>query len=611
MKYSVCFFLAIMTVALWSGCSKSEGPTSATNPADTAAVSAHVQQAYGSMESEFDLWFNNKFHNATDFDRLNFQNANAAYKEALRLDPSNREANFGAGITEVLTAYADTEINSSVKRWESYINSHPFSGSLLNTGIPLATQPLSIPLLPTAINTFEMFAVALDDPPLISEIQATVRNRLLPRIDYAIARLAVVEQDSLFKFKVSGKMQGDSSLLPVYLYITEIYLTDAGLQAARMGLESFLMYSFDLPDYSQSSLVNALQQDNTSFLVLAPDGATRAQDAKNAFQTFLDKTTTGIHFLETFSGHRNDAAVKIGTGRLKQESIDSAKVYIQRARNSLAAPIDLVLKRADTEGNDYTIQVYLAEWFDNPPQNPKSQFFPAYTVSPSGTRGVVLKFSAQTYADFSFPDPTFHGLLPGMTNDRLKRILRIDQQFGFDWRGYAFFRSYQDISYATVKIQTALHTYTRLTDQFGSFRFVITDADYESFRLYIDYGNGDVELESADSMVITPKTKDYRRIDIPPRPQNLALSTVTSPLGVQLSWDPQYPNSDYAIQRAIGSGTTPSDYDSAYFYQSGYVDYNVTSGTTYRYRLRTLIYFSPFSYSPKDPLYSEIQDIVP
>jgi hypothetical protein len=584
--------------------------TGSTEPSisDTTRANQQMQLAYESLENQFQFWFNNNLHSASDYDQLNFQLANAAYKQALQYNPTSAEAHFGAAITEILCAYADTAINNTIKRWQGTSGASS-AGLAMDGGIPLATRSFSPPLLQASVNIVEMYKLALNDPPLISELQALIRDRLLPRVNYAIGQLASVEIDTTFRYRISGKMQGDADLQPVYLYVTEAFLTDAGLQATKFLLEQFLVYRFDLPDYTQASLLEALRQENTTFFVLAPDGAAHSQNAKSSFDSMLDKISNGIHFLETFSGSRNDAAVKLAD--IKRQDLDSAKVYIQKAQSSMHVPQSILLRDADSDGNDYTVQIHLAAFFDNPPQYPKSQLFPQYTVAPSGPKNVDLQFVAQSYGEFTFPDPTFRGMFPGLSNETLKRILRIDEEFGYDLRLYAYDEGlYTPITNATVRLQTPAQSYSRTTDESGYARILILDQDQVSYRLFINHGSGEVELQASQPFLIRAKVRDYQTIFIPQQPTGLVLQRIASPLAIQLTWSPSN-FGNIAIQRSVGSGSNPVDLDSTYA-GGVYTDYGVAAGQTYRYRVRTWRgSFNFWGLYPKDNFYSNIAEIVP
>lgn len=599
--------ITILLSILMLGCDKATGPESSTSQTKT-------DQAYTSLENQFSFWANNTFSNTSSYDRLSFQEANTLYKDAVSLDPNNTEAQFGAALTELLVAYSDPQINDVIKRWESSMNKKSLSKALFNGGFPSSADRVLPPTLAAAENIINQYKVALTNPPLISEMQAVLRDKFLPRVVYALDRLARVEQDTTFHFRISGKMQGDTRLAPVYLYVTEIYMIDATLQGVRFLVEQFLIYRYDMPDYSQASLVDALSQNNQNFFVAATDGATRATNAKNALDAVFSKIQTGLGTLLSISGNKNDAVIKLGNIGLPQPAIDSLRSYLQVARNALTTPFTVHLTDWDSQGNDYTIQVFLGALFNAPPQNPKTAFFPAYTVTASGTGGVSLQFNAATYADFAFPDPTFNGLFPGMTNDALKRILYIDEAYGYTLQGYAYSEGTYGYVAGTIKLQTSTYTYTTVTDQWGNFALVITDANNVPYKLFINAGSGDIELTGSASFTIRAKTHEWVYIILPNQPSGLVATSSSNPTRVQLSWSP----SGYAalkIQRGTGSGSTPVDFDSSYSYWGTFMDYTVAAGTTYTYRIRTWNPVQQYYYStelrPRNPLYSSIVTITP
>jgi hypothetical protein len=602
--FSLLFLLVI-------GCNKE----TATGPEDTTGAQAKTSQAYTSLEEQFTFWTNNTFTNASSYDRLNFQTANSLYKEAITLDPNNSEAQFGAAITELLVAYSDPQIKDIVKRWESSANSNSLSKALFNGGFPSSAGRLLPPMLTAAENSISLYKIAMTDPPLLSEMQAVLRDKLLPRIVYGIERLGRVEQDTAFRFRISGKMQGDPKLTPVNLYVTEIYMIDAVWQGIRFLLEEFLMYRYDMPDYTQASVVNALSQSNTDFFVLASDGLTRGQNAKSSLDAVFTKIQTGLTTLTTISGNRSDAVIKLGNIGLRQPDIDSLRSYLQQARNALTTPFTVHLTDWDSQGNSYTVQVFLGALFNNPPQNPKSAFFPPYTVTPSGTSGISLQFSANTYNEFVFPDPTFNGLFPGMTNDALKRILFIDEAYGYTLDGYAYTEGYYNPVTGTIKLQTASATYTTQTDQWGDFRLIITDASNVPYRLFLNTGSGDQELSGEASFTVRAKTHEWVNIILTPQPTNLVAVAFSNSARVQLSWLPTN-YASYKVQRGVGNGSTPTDFDSSYAYGGQFTDYSVASGTTYTYRIRTWTPAQPYySYYGqlrlKNPLFSSVVTITP
>jgi len=597
------------------GCNQTDdaptGPT--TDPTGSAVKS---QQAYESLEIVFTQWADGNFQNASDFDALNFKTANNLYKEAINLDPDNKDAHLGAAITEILCVYADTSVNRIVKQWESFGDSqsdNPNPLPIKNAGLLSSTSQMVVPVNEMAKNLLKIYTVAKVDPPLISDMQRIIRDAFLPRINYAIEQLGFVENADSFKFRVSGKMQGDSKLAPVYLYSTEFMITDAMLQGVKSMLEGFLVYKFDLADYKQATLVAALQQNSTSFFYLASDGATHSQNAKAAINNMIDKMLTGITKLETVSGHQSDAVIKIGNDGLKQADLDTAKKYLNKMKTSMNSAITVHLDNVGTDETPMDIQVYLGKFFDNPVTNPKASFLPAYTVTASGTEDINFKFNAETYAEFNFPDPTFGGVFPGMNNDNMKKLMEIDKEFAYRIYVYAEKENEygwnQGIPFATVKITAGSNVYTKQTDNWGNVDFFILTDNNIPYSVSINYGSGDVELNQRVDvdLIIRAKNDMSHNIHIPGLPPNISYSQ--SQGQISLNWQN---SGKFIVQRSLGIGVTPTDYESLNYWTNYYQDFNVTAGLTYNYRLSTStdpnFYFdNVYWYNDWEPLVPKIQ----
>lgn len=628
---AIIFLSMIYIITFTTGCETTNEPGGGGNDStqvDSSASVTKYNQAYALLESEFHYLINNEINNTAGLDILNFKPANDLFKEAIKLNPNNKAAQFGAALTEMLIAYADTAIKRLVKDFETWSNSSQ-PNFLSATLIPTETNQMKIPLASAAFNIAAMHKIAVTDPPLISRIQSVLKNNFLPKIDYALARLAIAEADPNFKFVVSGKMQGDPTLQPVAIYPAEVFLTSAMLHGIKFPIESFLIYKFELNDYSQQSLVAALQQNSTTFFYLASDGTQHAANAKTSMQTMISKMRSAINSIKTISGSKPDAIIKIGNDGISQADLDTLDAYLTKAANAFTQNIAVELKDADSDGNDYTININLGNFFTNPAQNPKQAYIPAYTVTPSGTDDIKFDFVAQTYGDFNFPDPTFNGLFPGMTNETLKRILHIDEAFGFRLNGNARFEGgsysyWNPISNATVKIITETNqTYTATTRGDGEFKIIVRDAAANGpkiSKLFINFGQGETELDFTgykSEVRVNAKSEEHFDITIVRAPENLSANVFTNPLGVNLQWHVNGFNNgggNYAIERMLTGGSF-AKIDSGYYWNYNYTDLNVTSGQSYAYRIRTtpVPYYNGdyFSCYRKTQLYSNSVVITP
>ncbi len=93
------------------------------------------------------------------------------------------------------------------------------------------------------------------------------------------------------------------------------------------------------------------------------------------------------------------------------QSMDSLTAYLSGPRSTGTVPINL------------------ANLFNNPMTDLKAKL-PSYTASAvensSGTFNAVLTWQASSFSSWTFPDATFNGFLPGMTDAQLKQTFEIN-----------------------------------------------------------------------------------------------------------------------------------------------------------------------------------------
>jgi len=247
-------------------------------------------------------------------------------------------------------------------------------------------------------------------------------------------------------------MQGDTTLSPIYMDNTEVYILDGAVRGVKAIVEQILVYRFDIPTDVPYPVVEALQPDNTTFFFLASDGVARSQDVMNNILGMFDKLRNAIIFLQSETDNQSDDFLTIGdTTSLRDSShifsgatittqnLEMAKALLTIAPNLLLKDLTIDLYRPNynypTDGyltnsystnsyvvnNHYILVVNISNLYRNPPVNPKKVWLPAYTVtvdtlSPYGFR---IQWVAETYEAFTFPDPSFSGLFISITNETL------------------------------------------------------------------------------------------------------------------------------------------------------------------------------------------------
>ncbi|MGB2869231.1 MAG: hypothetical protein WBD36_12325 [Bacteroidota bacterium] len=576
--------LTVLSSLFFVSCNK------ATEPA--ADVTVTEGQAYTSLENSLSALSAASINSSTDLDRISFSESNSLFKKALEGNANSAPANFGAAITEVFGAFADPNINGAIKKWEG--SSFGKVGGL-QFGIPKGRSDLTLQTNVLAKDFLRTLQIAATDPPTIAQMQQVLRDYLLPRLNYALDRLAVVEGNTSFEFKISGKMQGDSRLSDVYLDGTEVYIMDAMVRMMKAWVEQFLVFRFDMPDYQTKSVVAALQPDNTSFFALATDGTARAQSVKAGLLATISKLRSAVNYLKSETDNQNDDIIKHGTGGISDADLDSTLSGLTKIENSFTNGIST--QGTDSDGNTITVQINLSQFYNNPPLNPKSQWFPRYTVDSTATGDIQWHWRDQDYASFIFPDPTFSGVFPGMTNEKLKRLLYLDESFA--WKLYVYLNDDDGMMDAgtTASLVVNNKTYTpKPSDNYYSsnynrtVRFYVLDNPNQTAQLTVVQNSTPISVELNGTAVVTPKSYTYAQIDMTVAPQNI--TAFAYPGYVYLSFQ-KYGN--YRIQRR----TTGSFQSIDSLYSSSYYDNGVQSGTAYQYRVQraAYAYVFPIGYS--------------
>jgi hypothetical protein len=595
-------FILFSILMFLNGCKDEESNPSSNNNGNSSG-SGNVDDAYAELENQMFVMANSTINGPSDLDKISFVRANSLYKGALAGASGSAAANFGAGFTEIMMIYADPNINAMIKRWDSVSLGKSPAASFIKFGIPSGTKDMAVPTQALAKNMAKIVQVAVVNPPLIGEMQNLMRDNLLPHINYTLARFAVVETDTSFRFKISGKMQGDIQLDSLMLDNTEVYIMDGVLRGIKAMVEQFLVFRFDLTDYTTAAIVQALQPTNTTFFYRASDGVARSQSVLSDVTSMIGKFKGAINYLKSEAGTNQDYdIIKVGTSgprSVAEKDLDTALVYLDKALTYLTTPQTVTLTDADIDGNDYTIQVNITNLYNNPPQNPKTAWFPAYTIDTSASGSILWHWTNQTYASFTFPDPTFSGLFPGMTNTDLKRILHIDEAFA--WRVFVtLYDNTSTLSAATTAnliINGRTYNPNRNLSAYNGreVRFYIMDYDGYSVQVFALL-NGTISQSLLLSGPVTVRLGKSTNINVnlEAAPQTITGTGYSYPY--TYLYLQNYPNGQYRIERDT-TGIPFSVIDSTTSYS--YYDYSVVRGKTYHYRAQLI----PYSYSYSDYVY--------
>jgi hypothetical protein len=357
-----------------------------------------------------------------------FKIAHDLYVEALALDPNNLDASLGVAITEIIILKDNNDLQKMRDEWQDYVNSDPgfYDGvgvSLFKISPPTSKGDLSLNEETFSRSLLNTSKAVFFNPPLASEMQRVVRETIIPAADVAIERMKkVVESDdaNTYTFVVSSQMQGGTPSEPedpVELDLTDFKAFYANLLSSRATLRIFLAYDLDVASYDSSDLVNAWEQ-NSDFFTLK-DG-NEIKKAKDDLIEASNLILQAIQFLRDETDNQDDDFITVDPG--EEKDLDDIEDAVNKVLTSLNGEITLTDDFDENENTpDASLTISLKAFFENPPQRPK-QLLPSYVIERDDVEGDQFVWTADSIDAWVFPDPTFSGLLPGMTDAKLKEI---------------------------------------------------------------------------------------------------------------------------------------------------------------------------------------------
>ena len=380
MKSGRCFMLALCCLALLSGCGKSSNSTTSAN---TSTAQQKVTQANAALENIL-YTLAHPTTTPTRPSDIDFRTPEGLYREALALDPGNLDANFGVSVLGLLVLTSDTEVNAAFDEWDQYLQGKvPFQAKaspMRPFGIPLAPlgDPASLRLpfrtIPLALVGETRLATLTVDPQL-SRAQAILHDRVLPRLNEAITRLAVVGASPGYQFIVTPRMQGDPGAAPAEIDRTDILAMRAAASLLAAICHVAVSYNLSFQSYDQASLVQALTP-GSGWLALASDGAAQMSAAYSATLDAIDGVSAAATSLLAETDDQSDDVIK-----MTAVQAESVLAEIPNVRAGFSGGWYVT---ADWDGNtstpDVTLLVRPATLFNAPVQDWKN-LLPSYTPS--------------------------------------------------------------------------------------------------------------------------------------------------------------------------------------------------------------------------------------
>jgi hypothetical protein len=444
---------------LWFGfgCEEDEVITNGQDE-DCVRAAELVNSANDSLASQMDVAINQTLDNPDSSFRprdIDFTGVYALYNEAALLCDTNIDAKFGAAFTGMLTFLTDTELNTLIDRIKYVVDTIEANSKIplplkmlphINVGGPLAPEgiPLTVSrfgdVLPSLMSLDYGIMSAAGDDPVISEVQAVLENSLLPRITTSRSRITEILSNTGYTFTITPAMQGNSGADSVILDRTDFKVFQAILYAAEAVLHIACARDLDVATYTIDGLADKLMQDS-SFLNLRSGnvGVNHMLSAKNSILSAKASLIIAADYLIAEIGtDQSYDLIEIpsnGAADINQFK-DSLNHYFTYFDNPKELEI-IWTKGWEYQGeppvwtqvkDTLTMMVDISKFFDSAMVNPK-QFLPDYTIMTQDLGAqteVCFSWDANSYTNWTWPYPTFNGLLPEMTSQELKELIMND-----------------------------------------------------------------------------------------------------------------------------------------------------------------------------------------
>lgn len=430
---------------------------------DPAAAQALADSAIGVFEDDLRAFSDSIDVIESPYD-IDFATSNALFKEALALDPNNLDANFGAGLTEMLIFTQDEDFKAVFDAWETFIDTGSmFVAEDLNKG----SSPLGM-FLPgmgagggfqalnkraVAATYLNLHRLAVSDPPTIADIQGLVESLFIPTLEYIAERLELVDDSTYYTFTITSEMQGGGES-PKELDMTEIYLLEVGVNLLLAFSDAITAYDVGPNAYDSTAIIEWLSQ-GSGFMSLRSGGVTRMALAKIALLNAADKLDAAADFLEADTDTANDI-IKLMEGELTAADLQEVRDSTQSFREMFDTGIS-----------------FTEDWDDN-----------------SGTPDEELTFDFDVL--FTTPITDFKSILPVYTV-----TVGRDTSYG-----------YQSID-TTIFVEEVINLPVAIPgDYYFSLHYEYYD-DWDSARIHFDHNFPDVGIDYSQFFTTADSLKEY------------------------------------------------------------------------------------------------------
>ncbi|MDI6786524.1 MAG: hypothetical protein QMD92_07415 [bacterium] len=373
--FKICFIVLIASILVINvqGCGKKESSKLPTDPTKAAELCQKAEEA---------------------LEKKNYQEAEKLYEEVLTIEPNNNEALFGSAMSSLI----NLEQNQKIKDLEKKINGE---GKSLITA-----RDNFVGVAGKTMASFVMSAVK--DPIQASEIQDALDTDVIPAIDKALKKLGVIENSGSFKYIAKKKVYDTDKDYEIDL--ADIYALDSSMNIIRSILALLVSYNLDIKDYKVAkedplSIITSGHANYESNFLKLRSNFRIAQFRENIL-TAIEKARKSVESMCNETDSQEDDIIKKPSAKEKSDILTELK----KGEDWLNYPM-----KENINGNIVTID--LKQLFVNPLIDIK-EYLPSLEYGdPINKKDIKVK-------EFNLKDPTFKGLLPGMTNEQLKKIMK-------------------------------------------------------------------------------------------------------------------------------------------------------------------------------------------
>ncbi|MDI6792466.1 MAG: hypothetical protein QME81_06315 [bacterium] len=424
-----------------------------------------VEEASGLFEDAMDLLGESQTSGDENYETAveSLKKTNSLFKEALEKDPNNPEANLGAAITEILLLGEDTEIKEAIEKLQAWLES--FGGSFMGSPIFMAKR-LQTSQKGKAMSAFDVLE---DKPPTMSELQDIIKNKVLPEIDYIIKRLEVVENSSwesttyevtldseaikdfisssfdyseMFDSEDGEDAEGiiDEILagfsrdgeVNVEIDKTDVYVYNGMLQLFKSVLSGFCAWNLDIvyedfedPEKTKTAVMKIIEKQSPYKKFLTLKDSEMLKTAGNSLDASAAKLLTAMDLLENETDdQQNDLIPQPDT---YDEVWEKVKHALNQVRDALKGPTTIDFTYYDPEADIPELKINLdAFYFTSQIQDLRDYIIPAvekWPWDPPYSEEPEFKDIDGDGLTPDWNDPTFNGILPEMTNEKLNEYM--------------------------------------------------------------------------------------------------------------------------------------------------------------------------------------------